>query len=151
MKEAMQKGEAWAISNRSFMKGAGAAAWTIEGTTQEEGMCTGLSFTLGDIRDQSAFRSKLAGIYGIVFMLEYMMANWEEEDLHLKIACDGKSAVDRLNLKKLIKPTEAHYDILAAIQKIRARLLLTITLHHVKGHQDMGLTMVVSREACDKF
>jgi len=42
---------------------------------------------------------------------------------------------------------EAHYEILAAIQKIRAKLPIKTTMYHVKGHQDTGLTMVLSREA----
>jgi len=41
---------------------------------------------------------------------------------------------------------EAHYDILAAIQNIGAKLPIQITMYHVKGHQDTGLTMVLSRE-----
>jgi len=52
----------------------------------------------------------------------------------------------QVKFKKLIKPTEAHYNILAAIQNIRAKLPINTTLHHVKGHQDTGLTMVLSRE-----
>jgi len=37
----------------------------------------------------------LTGIYRIKFTL--VIAKWEEEELALKIACDGKLAMDRLN------------------------------------------------------
>jgi len=94
----MHKGEAWAVSNGLFAQGARAATWTIEGQNKE-GQCTGTSFTPGDKCNQSAFRSKLAGIYGIIYTLKYMTERQEEADLHLKIACNGKLAVDRLNLK----------------------------------------------------
>jgi len=96
LKEAMRAGEAWAVSDGSYVQGARAAAWTIEGWNKE-GRCRGTSLMPGDERDQSAFRSKLKGIYGIVYTLKYMTATWEDENLHLKIACNGKLAMDRLN------------------------------------------------------
>jgi len=72
----------------------------------------------GNALDQSAFRSKLTGLYGIFLHLKYMAEGWQEEGLQITVACDGKSAVDRLNLRKPIKPMEAHYDLLAAIQEV---------------------------------
>jgi len=100
LKEATRTGEAWAVSGRSFSQGARAAAWTIEGWNQE-GQCTGTSFTPGDECNQSALRSELAGIYGIIYTLKYMTALWEEEELYLKIVCDGKLAVERFKFGKI--------------------------------------------------
>ncbi len=115
----------WAVSDGSYAQGARAAAWTIEGQSKE-GKCTG-TFMPGAESDQSAFKSKLAGIYGIVYTLKYMTATWTDKELNLKIVCNRKLAVDRLNLQKTIKPTEAHYDILAPIQNIHAQLeIMTI-------------------------
>jgi len=95
--------------------------------------------------NQSAFWSKLAEIYGIVFTLKYLMAEWEEpKDMSFLIACNGKSVVDCLNSTKLI---QAHYDLLSAIQKLRKSLPMTSQLTHVKGHQDMGTTTVLPRTA----
>jgi len=94
----MHKGEAWAMSDGSYTKVAGAAAWTIEGSNQE-GRCTGMSLRPGDVQHQSAFRSKLAGIYQYCWYLrthDGKMGRWWPT---LKIGCDGKSAVDMLNLK----------------------------------------------------
>jgi len=54
-------------------------------------------------------------------------------------------------LKKTIKPLEAHYDILAAIQNIQDQLKIKTTLYHVKGHQDTDVTMVLSREVWMKI
>jgi len=55
LKEAMQTGEAVAVSDRSFMQRAGAAIWTIKGLTKE-GRCIGTSFTPGEDLNQSAIR-----------------------------------------------------------------------------------------------
>jgi len=78
LKEAMRRGEAWAVSDGSFVQGTRAAAWTIEGQNKE-GRCTSTSLTPGDKSNQSTFQSKLAGIYGIIYTLQYMTATWEEE------------------------------------------------------------------------
>jgi len=86
------------MSNGPFLGGAGAAMWTIDGLTQE-GRCTGTSFTSGEEPNQTAFWSKLAGIYKIVLTLKYI-ANWEAKYFSIKIACNGKLAVDRINSKK---------------------------------------------------
>jgi len=43
------------------------------------------------------------------------MEGWQEEGVTITVACNGKLALNRLKLKP-INPTEAHYDILAAIQ-----------------------------------
>jgi len=72
--------------------------------------------------------------YAELYSLKYMLAEWEEE-------------VDSFNSKKLIKPAEAHHNLLAAIQNIRARLPLTTKLYHVKEHQDTRLMMVLIWDA----
>jgi len=64
---AMQRGQVVVVSDGSFMKGEGAAAWTIEGKNKE-GRCVGTSLMPGDASDQSAFRSKLTGLYGIFYI-----------------------------------------------------------------------------------
>jgi len=84
LKQALRKGDTVAMSDRSFMQKAGAAAWTIDWLTQE-GRSTGTSFTSGKELNQSTFWSQLAGIYGIVFMLN-MMAEWEEDHAVTKVS-----------------------------------------------------------------
>jgi len=61
---------------------------------------------------------------------------WQEEVLTITVACDGKSAVDRLNSMKPIKPIKAHYNLLAAIQALWNQIPITSRSQHVKEHQD---------------
>jgi len=68
-----------AVSNGSFMKGAGAAAWTIEGTNKE-GWCVGMSMMPGDPKGRSAFRHELTGLYGIFSMLKYISKDGKRKD-----------------------------------------------------------------------
>jgi len=63
------------------------------------------------------------------------------------VVCNGKSAVDQLNSRKLIKPMEAHYNLLAAIQVLQSQSPIKSKIIHVKGHQDSGVTVVLSRLA----
>jgi len=63
------------------------------------------------------------------------------------VACNRKSAVDWLNSRKLIKPMEAHYDLLAAIQELQRQSSIMSKIIHIKGHQDLGVITVLSRLA----
>jgi len=63
------------------------------------------------------------------------------------VACDGLSALRKVQSQKITEPTEAHYDLISAIRSLQQRLPLQVTFKHVKGHQDTGQTMVLSREA----
>jgi len=107
----------------------------------------GMSFTPSINSDQSAFWSELAGIYGIVLTLKYLMAEWESKDMAFLITCNGKSAVDNLNSTKPIHMSEAHYNLLSAIQNLRKALPMSSNLTHVNGHEDMGTTTVLPRTA----
>ncbi len=102
LKEAFINHKAIAVSDGSFKNGWGAVAWTIKGG-DTAGRMVGMSFTPGTGNDQSAFRSKLAGIYGIVFTISHLMKAWELADMSILIACDGKLAVDCLNSTKPIQ------------------------------------------------
>jgi len=111
------------------------------------GRLVGISFMPGTDSNQSAFWSKVAGIYGIVFSILHLTKDGEPEDMSILIACDGKLVVDRLNSTKLIQASEAHYNLLSAIQKLRKSLPMTSRLTHMKGHQDMGTMTVLPRQA----
>jgi len=40
-------------------------------------------------------------------------------------------------------PTQAHYDLIGAIQAIKDKLLLELNFEHIKGHQDLGVRTVL--------
>jgi len=71
-----------------------------------------------------------------------------KDGLSITISCNGKSAVDQLNSAKPIKPTEAHYNILAAIQAIQQQIPITSIIQHMNGHEEhQGVTIALCREA----
>ncbi len=105
-------GKQWVLHERG-----GSCGLDIKGENKE-GRCIGTSLMPGDASDQSTFRSKLTGLYGIFLHLKYMAEGWQEEGLQIMVVCNGKSAVDQLNSRKPIKPLEVHYDLLLAIQEL---------------------------------
>ncbi len=56
--------------------------------------------------------------------------------------------LDWLQSKISINPFAAHADLLSACHNIVTQLQCWVQIIHVKGHQDNGLPMVLSREAC---
>jgi len=62
-------GKAVAVSDGSFQMGNGAAAWTIEGAMAQHHI-KGAGQTPGSTNDQSAYRSKLFGLWGILYLLK---------------------------------------------------------------------------------
>jgi len=69
--QAILSGTAVAVSNGSFKDQEGAAAWTIEGPTAANRI-VGHGITPGEPADQSAYRSELFGIWGILASLKQL-------------------------------------------------------------------------------
>jgi len=63
--DAIKQGIAVAVSDGSFQDQRGAAAWTIKGSSAANRL-TGEGLTPGNPQDQSAYRSELFGIWGMV-------------------------------------------------------------------------------------
>jgi len=70
--EAIQQGTTVAVSDGSFQDQAGLVAWTIKSDTKQH-QIRGYGQTLGAAQDQTAYRSELFGIWGILIMLQQIM------------------------------------------------------------------------------
>ena len=90
--EALQAGHCVGISDWSFKDEYGTACWVIEGETPQ-GRIFGPCITLGNAKDQSACRSELAGLYGIVTMLEAICKYHAVTAGKVEIGCDGIQAL----------------------------------------------------------
>jgi len=144
--QALSHGTAVAVSDGSFKDYAGAAAWTIEGDTAANRV-VGTSLTPGNAADQSAYRSELFGLWGILASLKQMVENNNIAQGHITIACDGLSALKKAQSNYPTDPGEAHHDLISAIKNLRAAIPLQVTFTHVKGHQDQGLITALPRLA----
>jgi len=134
-------GMAIAVSNGLFQKDCGTAAWIMKGTNFEN-YIQGSMITPGTLRDHSSFCSKAAGIYGILLMLK----TWLDEiadNGSIKIACNRKLLLERLQRHKQVDPFMAHADLLGMSQNL-AHQLGNIQYTHIKGHQDKGFPTALS-------
>jgi len=137
-------GEGYAVSDGSFRNGSWAAAWIIEGTNQANQL-TGSCFTPGTAADHSTFRSKLAGLLGLLYTLSFWWPPSGKPPCH--IACDGQSAIHQLNSTIPIEPTEPHSNLLLAVWQLLQNWGFQIQLEFVCGHQDTGTPMVLTWDA----
>jgi len=98
----------------------------------------------GSEGDHSSFRSKAAGLYGLLLTVWYMVKDNPIQG-SLTMACDGKSVLDRLQSRKTIDPFAAHADLLWACKHILTQIQCQVEFQHVKGHQDKGQPTVLQR------
>jgi len=63
---------------------------------------------------------------------------------HIWIACDGLSALKQAQSRQPINPDTPHYDLIGAIRNIRQATPIWFSFEHVRGHQDSGITMVLT-------
>jgi len=141
---ALSEGIGYAVSDGSFQDTAGAAAWIIEGSTLTVRLI-GKWHTPRPPDAHSSFRSKLAGIVGILYTLTF----WAPMTIkpHFRITCDGLSVITRLQTSRPIEPTEPHFDLLTVARSLLALSYYTVDLVFVRGHQDTKFLMVLTPDA----
>jgi len=144
LKEAVQQGDGFIVSDGSYQNEAGAAAWIIEGTSGGPRLI-GTMITPGSTKDQSSFCSELIGVYGALCTLEALQLG--EKQVQCWIACDGKSVLDRITSGHLVLLTEPHTDLLQAVKSKVRQLGFRFHWCHVKGHQDGNMPTALSRDA----
>ncbi len=144
--EAIAQGTALAVSDWSFKDGRGAAAWTIQGLMANNKI-TGACLVPGTAEDHSAFRSELMGIFGILLTVQYIMMDNDTGQGTIRVCCNGKSALGRAKSDYPIQIMEPHADLLSAIRKVHDNLKCWVLFKHMEGHQDLGLSTVLERDA----
>jgi hypothetical protein len=90
----------------------------------------------GTPTDQSAYRSELAGIAGILSVIAIIIQHYDITNGSITIALDGYSALDQSAAETPLRIGQPDFDIL---QDIRARLHnlpIKVIWKWVEGHQD---------------
>jgi hypothetical protein len=116
--EALQQGNAIAVCDGSFKGNKGASAWVIEGCSSE-GRITGWNHVSGDDYDQSAYRSELTGILGIVSMAMILYNHYNLAQASITVACDNLSALNNALDKSIeISIKDPDHDLLFTIRHL---------------------------------
>jgi len=92
--EAIWHGTAIAVSDGSFQNQAGAAAWTIKSATKEHRIVEH-GRTPGLAADQSAYQSKLFGLWGIVHTLTQLTDKHKLHEGRIMVACNRLLALQQ--------------------------------------------------------
>ena len=137
--QAIKTNCALAVSDGSYIetKGIGTASWIIS-TFDKTAFITAGALSPGNKEIQSAYRSEILGILGV---LEELYAICVENNISsgmCTIMCDGLSAlqvIERLNRQTLHSRYNS-CDLLSACVSLRERIPITLRFAHVKGHQD---------------
>jgi len=87
--KALIEGTAIAISDGSYKDSFGTAAWTIQ-TETGEGM-SGQVIAPGHNGDHSSYRSELAGLFSIAFIIYKLCSFYHVQEGSIQVRCDGLS------------------------------------------------------------
>jgi hypothetical protein len=91
---AIAQGEAIAVSNGSFKDLYGTVAWGFEGAN-DTGQISGAVVVPGSAKDQSSYRSELAGIYSILAFAKRLCVLYKMTTGSIELGCNGQSALDK--------------------------------------------------------
>jgi len=133
---AIRNGTCKAVSDGSFKDAHGTACWVLEGTSADNRIYAP-SVVPGHPSDQSAYRSELAGLYGIGTIIGVICKMYEIEQGQVEFACDGLQALERCaELNHRIRPRQPQFDLIEATRKVMKDAPIKWSSRHVKGHQD---------------
>ena len=145
----LSKGTAIGVSDGSFKDRFGTASWVIEnesGTQRINGDC----IIPGSPSDQSAYRSEIGGLYGLVIVVEMIKDMWNIQSGSIVLGCDGLNAlqqaldVDGVN----ITSKQQQFDLLSGIQGYIKDSNIKYIPKHIMGHQDeTGIVSMLDRWA----
>ena len=131
-----------AVSDGSFKESHGTASWRISLRGKED-YFLGSVIVPGSPVCQSAYRSELAGIYGICISLLTIQKHYGCL-IFAEIGCDGLSALQTCqDSSDTINPNIAHFDLIYAIRFLTREIKGGLSWRHIKGHQDDNRSAVL--------
>jgi hypothetical protein len=136
--EVIWQGIAVAVCDGSFKDTIGMAAYILEGAMMAKCMMVVL-VTRGEPSDQSPYRSKLSGLFGVVTMVHIICEQFKITSGAIEVGCDCESTLRHVfgkgpSFEAGIKDPD--YNLWSAIRKMLANSPITWKWRHVEGHQD---------------
>jgi len=123
---------------------AGVAAWLIKGISAPHCIVRS-GWTPGMPQDQSAYCSKLFGLWGNVYTVLKVAQKYKIHTGGVTIACDSLAALCQVQQITPPDPSNQHYNLISTIFYTKQQLLLDLKFEDVKGHQDTGVPAVLSQ------
>jgi hypothetical protein len=115
--DAIRQGQAVAVSDGSYKDEFGTAAYVLEGENSDNRLVVVL-VSPGRPEDQQSARSELAGLYGVVVMVNLVCEHFDITDGAVEVGCDSQSSLRHafgqgVSFEAEIK--DADYDLRSAI------------------------------------
>jgi hypothetical protein len=123
------------VADGSLKNQLGTSAFTL--IDENTGHCLeGANLVPGQPSDQSAYRSELAGLFGIMTVCKIICQVFKLSEGFIEIACDGLVAGQHaLVYESAPSPTKDHFEMISAIRTMKQALPITSLYCHVEGHQ----------------
>ena len=148
----IRDGTARAVSDGSFnpvtpIGPSGTSALNISASNENADVLEAVNWVPGTVIDQSAYRSELAGVCGILACLSIIVQHFDIKTGGITIALDGESAFNQSKGNRPLSISQPCFDML---QDIRARiglLHIKITWKWLEGNQDDNKYVALDRWA----
>jgi Reverse transcriptase (RNA-dependent DNA polymerase) len=139
LKEGLENGEIFAVSDGSHKETNGSGAWVISSPRYYPSSINGSVQCPGYPEDMDSHRCECIGILGAIIYVNYMIDLWHLSSGSITFVSDNKSAINySFNTGKFpnILPTFPDFDILQCIRQ-QMKPTILYKFEHVKGHQDL--------------
>jgi hypothetical protein len=129
-----------AVSDGSFKDSHGTASWRISIQGHPD-YFHGLVIVPGTPQCQSAYRSELAGLYSICYVV-HQLESYLQCACNTEIGCDGLSAIQMCaEGSDTLNPNASHFDLITGTRHLVSKIHGSISWRHIKGHQDEDATL----------
>ena len=135
--EAIRRGSCIGVSDGSFKDHFGTACWILKAS---DGDISGIKCPCvvpGGKASHSAYRSELAGLYGMAVMVQTICAFHKITEGRVVLACDGLQALR--HAAQFAWSTDSRspqFDLLMATRSMLRKCPVELGFRHVKGRQD---------------
>ena len=134
--EAIRQSQAIVVCDGSYKDGFGTAVYVLEGSTSLNRLVA-VNVVPGFTMDQSSYQSKLAGLYGVVAMVQLICEQYMVTSRAIEVGCNSSSALNHVfgsghHFDANIK--QADYDLHSALRVLIAKSPIMWTCPHVAGH-----------------
>jgi hypothetical protein len=116
--------------------GYGGIFLEISDSFNKTGRIVGVNSIPGEKEDQTSYRSKIGGVFGIVETVGIVCERHSITSGVVKVGLDGDQAMKNIFGKWSLYPKHADYDLLKYLRKKIKKSPLTWTRLWVEGHQD---------------
>lgn len=130
----LQHHQLYAASDGSYNTDKGTTAWLLS-DSQGQILISGHITTPGRPSDQGSLRSELFGIYATATTVVKLSQYFKIPEGTVHFGCDSLKALHFCFRKTILNPTEAHYDVVMATQRVIAMHPINWQYTHVKAHQ----------------